>query len=95
MIVNFKSTVLKQLWVEGDITLLPSTYVYEVIEILTILDAPEIITDFELLDGFEINEYKPNNWAITVIMKSVVPIRNVTLLYSNGNAHDVDLNGFD
>jgi plasmid maintenance system killer protein len=95
VIVNFKSTVLEQLWVEGDVTLLPSTYVYEVIEILTILDASEKITDVELLGGFKIDEYKSNNWAVTVTVNNVEPIGSVTCLYSNGNAHDVDLNEYD
>ncbi len=95
MIVNFKSNVLEQLWVEGDVTLLPNTYVFEVIEILTILNASEAITDVELLGGFTINEYKANNWAVTVTVNNVEPIGSVTCLYSDGNAHDVDLNEYN
>jgi len=95
VIVNFKSTVLEQLWVEGDVTLLPTTYVYEVIDILTILDASERITDVELLGGFKINEYKPNNWSVTVTVNNVEPIGSVTCLYSDGSAYDVDLNKYN
>mgnify|MGYP000650091198 CR=1 FL=1 len=95
MIVNFKSTVLEKLWVEGDVTLLPTTYIYEVIEILTILDASEKITDVELLGGFKIDEYKTNNWAVTVTVNNVEPIGSVTCLYSDGSAYDVDLNEYD
>lgn len=95
MIVNFKSAVLELLWVEGDVTLLPSTYVYEVVEILMILDAFEKITDVELLGGFKIDEYKPNNWAVTVTVNNVEPIGNLTCLYSDGSAYDVDLNEYD
>lgn len=95
MIVNFKSIVLEQLWVDGDVTLLPNTYVYEVIDILTMLDASEKITDVELLGGFKIDEYKVDNWSVTVTVNNVEPIGSITCLYSNGNAHDVDLNEFD
>lgn len=96
MIVNFKSSVLEQLWVGGDVTLLPTTYVYEVIEILTILDASEKITDVELLGGFKIdNHIKPNNWAVTITVNNVEPIGSITCLYSDGNAHDVDLNEYN
>ena len=93
MIVSFKSAVLERLWVEGDITLLPSTYVYDVIEILTLLDSSERITDVELLGGFKIDEYKPSNWAVTV--NSVEPIGSVVCLYHSGNVHDVDLNTYN
>lgn len=95
MIVSFKSSVLEQLWIEGDVTLLPSTYTYEVIDILTILDASERITDVELLGGFNIDEYKTNNWAVTVTVNNVEPVGSITCLFSNGNAHDVDLNEYN
>tara|TARA_R110002167_G_scaffold366451_1_gene597532 strand:+ start:16101 stop:16388 length:288 start_codon:yes stop_codon:yes gene_type:complete len=95
VIVSFKSSVLEQLWIEGDVTLLPSTYTYEVIDILTILDASERITDVELLGGFNIDEYKTNNWAVTVTVNNVEPVGSITCLFSNGNAHDVDLNEYN
>lgn len=94
MIVNFKSQVLELLWTQGDITILPNTYVYEVIDILTFLDAAEQITDIELLGGFKIDEYQPNNWAVTITVNNVEPIGSITCLYHNGKAHDVDLNEF-
>lgn len=94
MIVNFTSTRLEQLWVEGDVTLLPHIYVYEVVEILTFLDAAEKVTDVELLGGFKIDEYKPDHWAVTITVNNVEPIGSITCLYSNGNAHHVDLNEY-
>lgn len=95
MIVSFKSPVLEQLWTTGDVTLLPSIYVYEVIDILDLMDASEKITDLELLGGFKIDEYKPDNWAVTVTVNNVEPIGSVTCLFSNNNAHDVDLNEYN
>jgi plasmid maintenance system killer protein len=95
LIVTFKSNVLKKLWTTGDVTLLPSTYVYEVIEILDLLDASETITDLELLGGFKIDEYQPSNWAVTVAVNSVEPIGSVTCYYKQSKAYDVDLNEYD
>ncbi len=95
LIVTFKSNVLKELWTSGDVTLLPSTYVYDVIEILDLLDASETITDLELLGGFKIDEYQPSNWAVTVTVNSVEPIGSVTCYYKQSKAYDVDLNEYD
>lgn len=95
MIVSFKSSVLEQLWTTGDVTLLPFTYVYQVVEILDLLDASEKISDLALLGGFKIDEYKPDNWAVTVTVNNVEPIGSITCLFSNNNAHDVDLNEYN
>ena len=95
MIVTFKSNVLKKLWITGDVTLLPSTYVYDVIEILDLLDASETITDLELLGGFKIDEYQPSTWAVTVTVNSVEPIGSVTCYYKQSKAYDMDLNEYD
>jgi len=95
LIVTFKSNVLKKLWITGDVTLLPSTYVYDVIEILDLLDASETITDLELLGGFKIDEYQPSTWAVTVTVNSVEPIGSVTCYYKQSKAYDMDLNEYD
>tara|TARA_R110001592_G_scaffold10447_2_gene54148 strand:- start:4712 stop:4999 length:288 start_codon:yes stop_codon:yes gene_type:complete len=95
LIINFKSNVLKELWTTGDVTLLPSAYVYDVIEILDLLDASESITDLELLGGFKTDEYQPSNWAVTVTVNSVEPIGSVTCYYKQSKAYDVDLNEYD
>lgn len=79
----------------GDVTLLPSTYVYEVIEILDLLDASERITDLVLLGGFKVDEYKPDNWAVTVTVNTVEPIGSVTCFYFDSNAHHVDFNEYN
>ena len=94
MIVSFKSEVLQELWTTGDVTLLPSTYVYDVIEILDLLDASESINDLDLLGGFKIEEYKIDNWSVTVTVNSVEPIGSVTCYYKQGNAYDVNLNEY-
>lgn len=95
MIQSFKSTVLQQLWQSGDVTLLPNTYVYQVVEILDDLDDAASVTDLELLGGFEISQSTPGYWAVTVTVNNVEPIGSVTCLFSNGNAYDVDLNEFE
>jgi hypothetical protein len=95
LIVTIKSNVLKKLWITGDVTLLPSTYVYDVIEILDLLDASETITDLELLGGFKIDEYQPSTWAVSVTVNSVEPIGSVTCYYKQSKAYDVDLNEYD
>lgn len=95
MIVSFKSKILHELWTTGDIALLPSAYVYDVIEILDLLDASESITDLELLGGFKIDEYQPSNWSVTVTVNSVEPVGSVTCYYKQSKAYDVDLNEYD
>lgn len=95
MIISFKSTVLEQLWTSGDTSLLPSVYVHEVIDILDLLDASEKITDLELLGGFKLNEYKPDNWAVTVTVNNVEPVGSITCLFYKNDAHEVDLNQFN
>ena len=95
MILSFKSEALKALWTTGDVTLLPPTYVYDVIEILDLLDSAEAITDIELLGGFKIAEYKPENWSVTVTVNSVEPIGSITCFYKQSKAYDVDLNEYD
>jgi len=94
LIVSFKSDLLKELWTTGDVTLLPSTYVYDVIEILDLLDASQTITDLELLGGFKIDEYMPSNWSVTVTVNSIEPIGSVTCYYTKSKAFDVDLNEY-
>ena len=94
MINSFKSKVLQQLWQSGDVTLLPNTYVYQVIEILDDLDDATSVKDLELLGGFEISQSTPGYWAVTVTVNNVEPIGSVTCLFSNGNAYDVDLNEY-
>lgn len=95
MIQSFKSTVLQQLWQSGDITLLPNTYVYQVVEILDYLDDAASVKDLELLGGFEISQHTPGYWTITVTVNNVEPIGSVTCLFSNANVYDVGLNEFE
>ncbi|QCZ95546.1 hypothetical protein [Salinimonas iocasae] len=95
MIVSFKSSVLQEFFESGDVTLLPSAYVYEVAEVLEYLDAAIQITDLELLGGFTIYEYQPDNWSVTVTVNSVEPVGSVTCMFMNSNAYDVDLNQYD
>ncbi|WDD98293.1 hypothetical protein [Thalassomonas actiniarum] len=95
MIINFNSSVLEKLWTTGDISLLPNAYVHEVVEILTIMDAAEKATDLALLGGFKIDEYAPDNWAVTITVNSVEPVGSITCYFTRGNAHDVDLNEYD
>jgi hypothetical protein len=87
--------VLQALWSTGDVTLLPSTYAYQVIDVLNFLDASEQISDLELLGSFTMSEYAPLKWAVTITVNNIEPIGSVTCLFSNGNAHQVDLNEFD
>ena len=94
MINSFKSKVLQQLWQSGDVTLLPNTYVYQVVEILDDLDDAASVKDLELLGGFEISQSTPGFWAVTVTVNNVEPIGSVTCLFSKGNVYDVDLNEF-
>ena len=95
LIVSFKSSVLQEFFESGDVTLLPSAYVYEVAEVLEYLDAAIQITDLELLGGFTIYEYQPDNWSVTVTVNSVEPVGSVTCMFMNSNAYDVDLNQYD
>ncbi|WP_299082485.1 hypothetical protein [uncultured Paraglaciecola sp.] len=94
MIVSFKSKKLETLWMTGDLTLLPSTYAWEVAEILDLLNAVTVVKDLELLGGFILDEYKPNQWAVTVTVNNVEPIGSVTCHYFDGRASEVDLNEF-
>ena len=95
MIVNFKSILLEKLWTTGDLGLLPLVYVYQVIEILDLLDSAEKITDLELLGGFKIDEYQAEHWAVTVTVNSVEAIGSITCFYKQSNAYDVDINEYD
>lgn len=94
MINSFTSKKLENLWVSGDVTLLPNTYRQEVIDILNLMDAAVEITDIELLGGFQIIEYAENTWAITITVNSVEQIGSVTCLFTDGNAYQVDLNEY-
>ena len=69
--------------------------IYEVVDILNIMDAVEQATDFEFLGGFNIDEYSPDNWAVTITVNSVEPVGSVTCYFSSGNAYDVNLNTYD
>lgn len=95
MIVSFESNILERLWVTGNVTLLPSAYVYEVIEVLDLLDASEQITDLELLGGFKISRVKPDFWAVTITVNNIEPVGSITCIFSNNNAYDVNLNQYD
>ncbi|WP_333607172.1 hypothetical protein [Arsukibacterium sp.] len=94
MIQSFKSAVLQQLWLSGDVTLLPNTYVYQVIAILDDLDDAASVKDFELLGGFEFSLHSPGYWAVTVTVNNVEPIGSVTCYFTAGQVYDVDLNEF-
>ena len=94
MIKNFKSNLLKDMWITGNTSLLPVTYSYEVADILTWIDSAEAIEDIELLGGFQVVEYQPSIHAVTITVNNVEPIGSVTFLYEDSNAYDVDLNEY-
>lgn len=94
MIVNFKSKKLENLWTGGDVTLYPNTYVYELVEVLTYLNAAVEATDLELLGGFKIEEYLPGNWSVTITVNNVEPIGSITCLFRTNEAHNVDFNEY-
>ncbi|WP_159816888.1 hypothetical protein [Colwellia sp. 20A7] len=48
-----------------------------------------------LSGGFQIEEYKPNNWSVTVKANNIESIGSGTCLYAGGNAHDVYLNEYN
>jgi hypothetical protein len=95
LILSFASQVLQKIWTTGDVTLLPNTYVYDVIEIMNLLDVSQVITDLEIIGGYQLQEYKTDSWSVTITMNSIEPIGSITCFFSNGNAHDVDLKEYD
>ena len=95
MIVSFKSSVLEALWCSGELSVLPTMYVYQVVEILDLMDSSEKISDLSLLGGFKIEEYEPHTWAVTVTVNNIEPIGSVTCVFKNNDAHDVDFNEFN
>lgn len=99
MIVNFKSEKLEALWTEGDLTLYPNTYVYELVEVLTYLNSAIEATDLILLlrnrlGGFKVEEYLPENWSVTITVNNVEPIGSITCLFRTNEAHNVDFNEY-
>lgn len=95
MIVSFKSKLLKKLWQTGDISLLPNLYVYQVVEILDFLDDAKSVHDLLKIGEFQVQEYQPTQWALTVTVNNVEPIGSVVCHFYNGNAHEVDLNVYN
>ena len=95
MIFSFKHKALEALWISGDITILPTAYLHEVIAILDLLDASEDINDLALLGGFRIEKIKQHTWSVTISVNGFETIGNITCLFKKNNAEAVDLNEYD
>ena len=95
MIKSFKSEVLQDLWMTGDTSLLSGLYVFQVVDILDLLDDVFQIEDLEQLGGFQVIEYLPGHWSVTVTVNNIESIGSVTCRYHKGNAYDVELREYD
>lgn len=90
MIVSFKCGKLEKLWVTGDVSLYPSLYVYELVDILSFVDATAHPNDLALLLNANVMEYLPRNWSVVVTVNSLEPIGSVSFHFSKKHAKNVD-----
>lgn len=96
MIVNFKSTKLELLWTTGDVSLLPQSLVYEVIDILDELDDAVCKADLENLGAYQFDKLsQPDAWAVTYTVNNVEPVGSITCVFKLGDIFDVDINQYD
>ena len=95
MIVSFKSETLEKLWVTGDMSLYSSLYVYELVDILTLIDATAQPNDLALLLNANVMLYLPANWSVAVTVNCLEPIGSITFHFSKNNAKNVDFMEYD
>lgn len=87
MIVSFSCEKLARLWATGDVSLFSPLYVYELIDILTFIDATAQPKDLALLLNASIRQYLLGNWSIAVTVNRLEPIGSVTFQFCCQKKH--------
>jgi len=90
VIVSFKCEKLEKLWITGDASLYSSLYVYELIDILTFVDATVHPNDLAHLLNANVMEYLPRNWSVVVTVNCLEPIGSVSFNFARKHANNVD-----
>lgn len=90
MIVSFKCEKLERLWTTGDVSLYSSLYVYELIDILTFVDATAHPNDLALLLNATVMEYLPRNWSVVVTVNRLEPAGSVNFQFTRKHANNLD-----
>ena len=82
-------------WEQGDISVLPLVYNYQVRDILFDLDAAQVSTDLEDIGAVRYHPDYEDCWAVTVTVNNVEPCGSVTCEFWQGDCYNVDLNEYN
>lgn len=94
-IKTIQSDVLRVVWENDDLSILPTTYNRTVRDILFDLDAAQVCTDLEDIGAVKYHPTFEHCWSITVTVNNVEPCGAITCDFWQGDCYNVDLREYN
>jgi hypothetical protein len=95
VIKTIKTDNLKIIWEQDDIAVLPSTYNFQVRDVLFDLDAAQTIDDLSDIGAVQFNPDNKNAWSVTITVNNVEPCGAVLCDFWQGDCYNIELREYN
>lgn len=94
-IKTIKSEKIRAIWERDDLSVLPSTYNFEVRDVLFDLDGAQTVDDLIDISAIRFNPDHDESWSVTITVNNVEPCGAVLCDFWQGNCYNVELREYN
>jgi hypothetical protein len=94
-IKTIKSDKIRAIWERDDLFVLPSTYNFEVRDVLFDLDAAKTVEDLIDISAIQFNPDRDESWSVTITVNNVEPCGAVLCDFWQGDCYNVELREYN
>jgi hypothetical protein len=94
-IKTIKTESIRVIWEQDDISVLPSTYNFQVRDVLFDLDAAATINDLADIGAIQFNPEHEECWSVTITVNNVEPCGAVLCDFWQGDCYNVELKEYN
>ena len=94
-IKTIKSDKIRAIWERDDLFVLPSTYNFEVRDVLFDLDAAKTVEDLIDISTIRFNPDRDESWSVTITVNNVEHCGAVLCDFWQGDCYNVELREYN
>ena len=92
---TIKSEIIRIIWEQDDISVLPATYNFQVRDILFDLDAAVTINDLFDIGAIQYHLDKKDYWSVTITVNNIEPCGAVLCDFWQGDCYNIELKEYN
>ena len=94
-IKTIKTDSIRTIWEQDDISVLPSTYNFQVRDVLFDLDAAHSVSDLSDIGAVQFNPEHDEFWSVTITVNNIEPCGAVLCDFWQGDCYNVELREYN